>query len=249
MSYGLPKLGLAVIAMLIAIAPVSAAESPASRPATTAPAKESWPTIFSDLSSADPQTREAARTALMRLNRADLPELREIVAKARPIRPAQAAALHDIVQEIFLAGEKFEVSPGLGFLGVIMDEADSQIDVVQENDLHRAMGVIVCDRFPGFCAARNLVTGDIILGIASPFTPFRSRLDLTGAVGGLKPGTVVRLVILRRGQVITLTLTLDHHPADSLLQDGGVSFRAERQRKFDAYWLANFKPLLSQQLG
>jgi hypothetical protein len=227
----------------------------------------------------------------MRLTRADLPALRDIVAQARPILPAQAVVLHEIVQEIFLASDPYETQfkvPGTdrmsgeptsmiveaptaakaaeiagkkidvgkvsnvkattGFLGILMDDG-GRSDVGAENDGNYPIGVIVADRIPGFCASRYLLDGDIILGLSSPFTPFRSRLDLTGAVGGSPPGTVVGLLVLRRGQIISVTLTLDPKPAVQLLEDNGVIFRNDRQRKFDAYWQANFKSLLSQQLG
>jgi len=248
MSFGSCRIWLVVIAMTVAAGPVSASEAPALRPPTTAPASETWPKLFAELASADLQTRDTARITLMRLTRADLPAVRDMVVKSRPILPAQAAALHEIVQEIYLAGEKYETTPQQGFLGIMMDELP-RADLVPENDLHRPIGVIVADRIPGFCAARNLISGDIILGIASPFTPFRSMEDLKNAVGGSPPGTVVGLLILRRGQVMRVMLTLDAKPIDALLLDAGVNFRAERQKKFDAYWQSTFKPLLVQQLG
>jgi hypothetical protein len=307
--------------------PASASDLPTTR-ATIAPPSDSWPQLFTELASADLQTRESARVQFMRLTRDDLPALRGLVTRSRPLLPAQAAALHEIVQEIYLAGEKYPTAaqpfaddpevrrqlqllgatqqqaqqivesmqaiatgddtaqraiekataqlmqqrrqdgqqiqramqqlqqqansqataPQFGFLGIWMDELQ-QVDQVPENDLHRPMGVIVADRIPGFCAARNLINGDIILGLASPFTPFHGMDDLKGAVGGSPPGTVVSLLVLRRGQVMRVTLTLDAKPSGTLLLDAGISFRAERQKKFDAYWQATFKPLLVQQLG
>ena len=248
MRYGFLRIGAGLIAILFAAAPVLA-DQPATQPApTTAPAS-AWPKLFSELASTDLDTRIAARRSLMQLQRSDLPALREIVAHSHPILPAQAAVLHDIVQEIYLAGDKYEVEPKKGFLGILMDEAQ-RADVGAENDGNYPIGIIVADRFPGFCASRSLVDGDIILGLATPFTPFRSRMDLTNAVGGSPPGTVVGLLVLRQGQIMSVTLTLDAHPAQQLvIDDNGAMFRADRQRKFEAYWHANFKSLLPQQLG
>src|SRR5579864_1187552 len=106
-------LGCCFAGMLLAIISVSAAEHPTSR--------ASFQKLFDDLASTDVGVRETARLSLMRLRREDLPALRTLVQKARPLRPAQAAVLREIVQEIFLASETYERDAKTGFLGVIMD--------------------------------------------------------------------------------------------------------------------------------
>jgi hypothetical protein len=206
--------------------------------------------LFSELGSTDGQAREAARTGLMRLKRNDLEALRDAVARSRPLRPSQALMLRQIVQEVYLSSEQYEHEKLLGFMGVLMSEASmAQADFVPENDLPTSIGVIVSERIPGFCAARRLLDGDVILGIVSPPKAFRSTRDLQETIGGLRPGTTVRLVVLRCGQVIEVDLTLDARPVQSAMPDAIEALRSQRQKKFEDYWNRDFEPLLRTTIG
>lgn len=213
---------------------------------TTRPAKE----LFAELGSTDPGIRETARAGLMRLRRDDLPDLRKAVAEARPLRPAQAMMLRQIVQEIYLASEQYENEPGQGFMGVIMgDVGNSEADLVPENELpNSTIGVIVAERIPGFCAARKLLDGDVVLGLASPPKAFKNTDDLKNTIGLLRPGTTVRVLVLRRGQVVEVDLTLDAHPVANTI-DAIDILRSRRQKKFEDYWKENFEPLLRPVIG
>jgi len=243
-------IGVGVCLAVLALAGESRAGAPTSQPAAAADSRRA--TIaknLEELASPDPQVRESGRAALMRLSRQDLPELRGVIEKARPLLPSQAGALQLIVREVYLAGEKYNAEPR-GFLGIMMDmSAAFQQDFVPENeDGRRSMGVVVADRIPGFCAARRLLDGDVILGLANPFKPFRQSDDLKLAIGQIPPGKTVRLLVLRRGQVMEISLTLDAYAIETQ-PDNGEIFRAKREKKFEQYWQREFEPLLKRTVG
>jgi hypothetical protein len=185
----------------------------------------------------------------MRLTRDDLPELRRVVEKTRPLLPSQTAALRQIVREVYLGGEKYEPDPK-GFLGILMDTgATGQADFVPDNGMPGVLGVIVTDCIPGFCAARGIVEGDVILGTSRPFEPFHNYEDLRLVIGGLPAGATVRLLVLRRGQVTEVTLKLDAHPKDMVSAEQAEPFRVAREKKFDAYWKREFEELVNGRAG
>lgn len=241
-------IGVGVWLVLVTLGGWLRAGEPASRPADAG--DSTIAKSLDALANPDPQVRLSGRAALMRLNRQDLPELRRAVERARPLLPSQAAALQQIVREVYLAGEKYQREPQ-GFLGILMDLGGAALgqDLVPENENgSRSLGVVVADRIPGFCAARRLLDGDVILGLASPFEPFRQSEDLRRIIGGMKPGVTVRLLVLRRGQVVEVPITLDAHPAETM-PDNGELFRAKREERFAAYWQREFEPLVRRSLG
>ncbi len=233
----------------------SLAAAPTSRPsASTLPAEASaMSRDLSNLANPDAEIREAGRNGLMRLRRQDLPELRNLVEKSRPLLPSQSAALQQIVREVYLADEKYEPD-GRGFLGILMEPdaaaAAMRQDFVPDNDNPpKSLGVTVSDRIPGFCAARRLLDGDVILGTSRPFKPFHQSDDLKNVIGQIRPGAIVYLRVLRRGQVIEVQVTLDAHPSDTLREDNVPDFRLKREKKFEAYWRREFEPLVRRNIG
>lgn len=225
---------------------MSLAGIPASQPTTQPGSPDAMAQWFAELASSDAGVRDSARLNLMLLKPQDLPGLGKLVRESRPLAPAQAMSLRDIVQEIFLSGLPYDRDATHGFLGILMDttaltirDLDPQIEGIE------SPGVVVADRIPGFCAARRLLDGDVILGLADSTRLFRSAQDLKQAIGGLEPGRTVRLRILRHGQVIDVPLTLDAHPLD-IDQDGGESFRVHRAEKFNEFWQRSFAPLLKE---
>ena len=226
--------------------PTTHPAAPATQPADLAAMSRS----FGDLASSDARVRESARLQLMRLHREDLPALRQLVERSRPLAPSQDASLRQIVQEIYLSGEEYEKDSVHGFLGILMDEtALGNRDAQMPNDGSAAPGVVVTDRIPGFCAARNLLDGDVILGTTQPVQIFNSPADLKYAIGGLDPGSIVHLQILRHGQVLQVTLTLDSKPIEADTFDAAESFRNRRADKFNDYWQKTFAPLLNEAVG
>lgn len=235
-----------------------AADEPTTQPAaarTDNPRIAQW---FSELASTDPATREHARDCLMRLKRNDLLKLQQLLRKSQHLAPSQIVSLRQIVQEVYLAGEPYEKDIDQsgaqhGFLGILMD-TDVNADVQQPNESGRAPGIVVGRRYPGFCAARVLRDGDVILASLNPDnTPekiFNNFLDFRAVISLADPGSIIRLQVLRQGQIIQVSLTLDCRPK---LKDETVDalddYCNERQQKFDQYWNATFAPLLHESVG
>lgn len=243
-------LALLLIAVLAPVARAEPATQPSAEP-TTAPADvrkmDRW---LADLASADAGVRDAARLEFMKLSRHDLPALQQLVKRNLPLAPSQAASLRQIVQEVYLSGEPYEKDSAHGFLGILMDEAAfGTRDLQQANDTNLVPGVVVTDRIPGFCAARMLRDGDVILGTTEPPQVFNTPTDLKQAIGTLEPGSVVRLQVLRQGQVIQVPLTLDCRPLEADSFDTAENFRVRRAEKFNNYWEETFAVLLKETLG
>ena len=241
-----------LLAIALSPAPTRAAE-PATRPAAESSGQPSMAKWFSDLASTDPRTREKARDALMCLNRNDLPRLQELLRRTPRLAPSQVIALREIVQEIYLAGEPYakDTTGGVehGFLGITMDQVDSpQQDQQQPNDNGQSPGIIVAGRFSGFGAGRTLHDGDVILGSLDPDKVFNNANALKQAISGADPGVVIRLKVLRHGQIVVVPVVLGSMPKD-LTPESADSFRRERAERFDEYWRESFAPLLKESVG
>jgi len=219
------------------------AGAPATQPAPKEP--PTLETYVKNLANPDARVRDAGRTALLRLGREDLPDLKLAVKKSRPLLPSQAAAIRGIVRQVYLSGEHYR-SEGHGFLGILMDSAEA--DIVPQND-SPYLGVVVTDRIPGFCAGRGLQDGDILLGTARPFAPFRTSDDLKRAIVPTKPGVTVLLTVLRQGELIIVPIKPDPNPQDILTPPQIPLFVAEREKRFDEYWQREFASLLSTRVA
>jgi hypothetical protein len=219
------------------------AGQPATMPAVSGQQISAW---LSDLSSFEYVKRESARIHLMQIGADQLDLLRDQIRKIPRLTPSQAVVLRGIVQEIFLSGDDYERDPSQGFLGILMDfSAFESRDSQQPNDNGQMPGVVVADRIPGFCAARSLRDGDVILGIPQADAAFRTPSELQAAIRGLLPGALVRLQLLRQGKVIEVSLTLDHRPSEATADALSLErLRARRADKFAHFWQDNFQPLL-----
>src|SRR6188508_3062272 len=74
---------------------------------TTRPVADDIRTWFKQLSDPSPDVRDRARTRLMTMTRARLPELKRAVDDARPLSASQAMELRQIVEHVFLSGEEY----------------------------------------------------------------------------------------------------------------------------------------------
>lgn len=243
-----------LLASLIPTTPSRAADRPATQPTTQAADGTMVAQLFGDLASTDPATREHARDRLMRLHRNELADLQQVLRHTSRLAPSQVIALRQIVQEVYLAGEPYEPDKEggaeHGFLGIVMDPgALVQHDLQQPNDNGQAPGIIVAGRFSGFCAARMLRDGDVIIGSLGPDKLFNSADALKDVISGAEPGTLVRLRVLRHGQIIQVPLTLDAKPLEASSYDAAEVFRRERAEKFEEYWRETFAPLLKESVG
>jgi hypothetical protein len=249
------------------------------QPVSPDPARQSemmakW---FAELASADGKVRDAAKVSLMGLGRDDLPALRKLVEQRRPLLPSQAVVLKEIVTQIWLSSDTFDVAVNGrdGFLGIRPAEVsvgtrppDDQPgqqavppapQVMQFPgefgvDPSQVCGIMVMDRMPGFAGARVLQNGDVILGIAErPKIQFRGAADFSLAVRALGSGEKVHFDVLRQGQVIRVEIILGPRPDDAESVIGGINpmqkLLDRRAKEVDDLWEAQFAPLLEEGVG
>ena len=243
--------GMAVRVILVAIAVIAFTDQSARAGSpSTQPSGERQPptleTLVRNLGNPDPRVHESARVTLLRLGRDDLPDLKRALKKSRPLLPSQAAAIRAIVRQVYLSGEEYKTE-GQGFLGILMGP-NSDADFVPDNE-GRGLGVVVTDRIPGFTAGRGLIDGDIILGKANPFIPFRDSNDLKRVIAPTKPGMTVLLSVLRQGEIIVVPLKPDPNPVEIQTVDQIPSFIADRDKRFEEYWKREFADLLNTRVA
>ena len=213
---------------------------------------------FDDLASDEPDVREKARSILLGLSRDQLPALRDIVRGSNPLAPAQAAALHDIVIHVFLAGEPYD-GQGVGFMGVMLPRERADLIVgggnpdnnPADDEDETDAGVLVQDCMPGFCGFRYLRPGDIITALQTgPATFMRttSQMGLIMEISKRPPGSALTLRVIRRGRMINVTMILSERPkiADVFDQSGVTvdQWKNERIQIAREYWETVFLPLL-----
>jgi C-terminal processing protease CtpA/Prc len=227
-------------------------DDPATQPAPQAqPAvsNESIKRWFDQLADADPHVRDEATNQLMQLKLDDLAMLRKVVQEELPLTPTQMEALPDIVAQVYLAGQPYEAQGDKGFLGIqtsVVDIASSQ----EDPDGRKYTGILVARRVTGFCAARALRNGDLIVGIDdSPKQGFIDALTFRDAVMSHPAGSTVHFQVLRRGQILEVPITLDARPVVANLEDGLQRLTQQRQQVFDRYWAENFAPLLKEEVS
>jgi hypothetical protein len=219
---------------------------------------------FAELGHTDPAVRDAARVGLMGLPRKDLPALERLVRDSVPLVPSQAVVLREIVTQVFLSGEKYDSTSGDGFLGVKPAEVYLNFREPQlqndgapfggVSDPGAVYGVVINERMPGFCGARMLQDGDVILSIVERANlQFRDPSGFSMAVRQMGAGQTVRFQVLRQGQIIRVPITLDPRPDDADLIPGGVSriqgLLNDRKAAADEYWEKTFAPLLKEGVG
>jgi hypothetical protein len=264
------------------------AASPATRPGALD--AETIRAAFADLDDPDATKRRQAYERLMGMTRADLDAFRNVVDQARPLAPSQAAVLREIVSQAFLSGEPYKPLPHAGFLGVKLqvvavttpvddpapNAAPAAANAPAEVDPFHAqlrggavgadtgrVGILIYERVPGFCGARSLVDGDVILSIVGhPLRMTADRFDrqlteeFSMVVREFGPGATVTFELLRQGRVMRVPVKLDARPelADpNFAAPPGTEtlddFNLARRRKADRYWNQTFRPLLGEQVG
>jgi len=232
----------------------------ADAPPSTSPAdpQSVLKTALLELSDHDPALRESAREQLMALPPTDLPLLRIAIEKLRPLPPGDADALRDIVEHIYLTGEDTDGNSKQGFMGILM--FDWQAIVPDDADPQQPPGVVVQMRLPGFDAYRVLRDGDIILAIStdgSDPVPVRSADTIKQTVTTLAAGQHVHLDVIRNGQRIQITVTLDPRPPELSLSPANQNqpamrlddYRQAQQAKAQAFWLARFAQVVDDSIS
>lgn len=198
-------------------APARAPAAPKSVPvnvtvSTTAPTGEArireW---FDELTHASAAVRDRARVALMGIEPEELGVLRDVVDAARPVSPAQAAVLHDVVIHVYVAAGSSERSraavPRGGFLGVLLEPMQSSSglglppppvppadDLADFGQLASSGGVLIKETWPGFAGFRFLRVGDVIIGAVRAEPAAREEIapDGVAAPEGAAGGAAAR---------------------------------------------------------
>ena len=235
----------------LALLPIKlGAADAATQPA--APAAEDLKAIrasFADLANADPVVRSDAMVKLMGLKADELPQLKAVVQENRPLLPAQACVLEQIVTQVFLSGDPYESDPTQGFLGIKMETVQVTFHDALANEVHEhTLGVVVTDRMPGFPAARMLQDGDLILSILDHSeVSIQDARAFAAIVKDMGAGATVHFLILRHGQIIRVAVKLDPRPSSADLGvDNLLGLRRERANK---YWEAEFAPLVKENVS
>jgi hypothetical protein len=220
--------------------------SPSSQPADRAQLV-SW---VAQLADKDPGTRQSARWSLMGIGHARLDVLRDVVSDGRPLAPAQAAALHEIVMHVYLTGRPYarDDDPTRGFMGVRLrggfaDEEDAADSV--------AGGAVVSERIPGFGAFRALSDGDVIVAIGDENGRVTGTRRLIELISGFRAGETVQFKVSRAGRIVDVPLTLDPRPANvERRAAAGPNVRnfndvwADEVLGAQRYWDQHFAPLM-----
>jgi hypothetical protein len=205
---------------------------------------------FADLDDPDAVVREEARVSLMGMRRRDLPAFQKLVRDSRPLTPAQATVLRQIVMHVYLAGEPYETTGAQGFLGVRMQ--DTSVRVPADDGPERAVpavGVVIVERMPGFVGARMLLDGDVILGVSErQDVRMLGVFEFQSVVQSMSPGTTVHFQVLRQGQVMRVPVKLDPRPFEAepfILQE----LISRRQRNAEDYWDRSFAGIVKESIG
>ncbi len=243
---------LAIPAVLLLLTGGAATTAPTTSPVPDAPIAR-W---FDDLADPDPAVRDRAREQLMGLSIDALPKLLDVVRAADRL-PARDVALHEIVDQAFLAADPYAVRDG-------EDSADpttgahyimGQSWPFGMRDAGNGLGVPVVNRWPGFPAARFLRDGDLITGIyddpaaaadRSPDVLTQTTDDLVTAMRQCPTRPRLAMAVLRDGRPIRVTATMVPEPAQTVNRRSAAvaGFLTERQRRADDYWRARFAPVV-----
>ena len=264
MSRTVPPTLVAVVALWLTLG--GAPAGPTTGPAAAPPLDPTITKWFARLADPDPAVRDSARQDLMGLGGGDLPKLLAVVRAARPLRPAQAAVLYDVVSQVYLAAEPYPVAlpdptavnpQGRPYMiGLRWPEEIS--------DGPARLGVPVVERWPGFPARRWLRDGDMILGVyVDPNRPYRQLPNRPTATTRVLHDTIgevsaaqgddprVVLAVLRDGREIRVAMTLVPQPA---MAGGRAMLAADtfvqtRQQQAELYWDQEFAPLVAPDDG
>lgn len=231
---------------------------------------------FAQLADADADVREAARLRLMSLERRYLPALQKLVERNRPLLPAQATVIRQIVTHVYLSAEPYSANGNLGFLGVKMADADLTQDRPQRPGAGDGeaqggeeepepepligpdgwplspypQGIVIVERMPGFAGHRALLDGDVVVGLADrPGQPFHGHAQFSAAVKGARAGGQVRFTVLRRGRLTTVEVKVDARPDVADHPNFMNDLILRRREKAEAYWNESFGPLLNERVG
>ena len=125
-----------------------------------------------------------------------------------------------------------------GFLGVSLQPVDT--DMAEAFNLDKPEGALVAEVVKGSPAEKGgIKQGDIILEYDD--TTIKTPATLHKAISFMQPDTIVKLKINRKGQLLTLHITIGKS-SDSILATGGVVQQLGME-------VENLTPKIAKQLG
>jgi hypothetical protein len=208
---------------------------------------------FAELAARDTAVRDAAREALMGLERRYLPALERLVSESRPLLPSQAAVLRQIVTHVYCAGEPYDADGPFGFLGVKMQQTTVSVRPLVNDDLEEPLpqyGVVIVERLVGFIGNRMLREGDVIVAIAEhPEVQFRNDEAFKTAVRDAGAGSTLHFHVLRRGRLVKVAVTLDPRPNAAADPQSMEDLNTARRTNAEEYWRKSFAPMLRESVG
>jgi hypothetical protein len=231
------------LCLILVLSIPALAEPPTTQPATQDDAQtRRLQSLFNDLAHANSDTRDRARVELMGMGRSDLPVFRAVVERSRPLLPAQALALREIVMHAFLAADIYPGDRDTGFLGVQLGNV-----MLEGEEEGESEGVLITGRIVGFCGYRMLRTGDVILRLMEhPNVPLRSHQHLADMIRTFPAGETVQVEVLRQGQIVRLPIRLDARPLELDEAANLDNFQWRRDDRFEEYWQRTFAPLVAE---
>ncbi len=249
--------GCLVVVRTVTLTPARA-QSPATQPTIRVPDDAPIRRWFDRLADRDPKVRSQARVDLMGLGLDDLPALRQLVVEHQPLVSTQAAALHDIVIQMFLRDEKYDVTDGRTTFKTTIDGDQRPfflgIRWLDPYEVEPRLGVPFDERLPGFPGFRYLQPGDMIMGVyfdptlpldQSPNTETHLPSMLINAIKGSPEVQNIVLQVLRDGERIRIAIKMAPKPMQEF--DALEGFTADRVTRADAYWREKFVPLLDER--
>ncbi len=243
---------LAAAMMFVAAGAFAADETPASAPSTQ---PSTISKAFEELDQPEPAVRERARHQLMGLRRPELEPLREIVQKNRPLAPAQAAVLREIVVQVFLSDDPYPASDQDGFLGVMLEPVRQDglfvpDELTGDPSGELGPGVLVRECMPGFAGFRFLRAGDVVRGVlGAQFAPTSTLAELKAAVRSTRPGQILPLQVLRQGQLVEVEVRVSARPREAVDEASMRLLQDRRMSEAEAYWQKSFAPLVEEAMS
>ncbi len=208
----------------------------AARPPATQPSADSLAKMLADLSSIEPEVREAARSNLMLLDRAGLPALRKQAGK-NDMSAVTAATLEEIVTHVYLTDMHGFVGEGETYLGI--SSGTGRTGPTPEG------GVDVSATLIGYDAYRALREGDRLVGWraeGAEWITLEQFSDLLAARRLSRPGDWISLRVQRNATLLELRVRLASIPQEA--QRVGIDPDPKWYAAAKAYWWQEFAPAL-----
>ncbi len=128
-----------------------------------------------------------------------------------------------------------------GYLGVMIQPLTPE--AARSLGLRNARGAIISQVFKNTAAAKaGLKPGDIIVSVDGK--PLRSSYDLPYIISSFRPGTKVKIGIIRNGKKMTIEVKLGQRPENFSVNSGGEVYKTDF-----GFSVSNITPQLAKKFG